>query len=220
MIDISAPTWKPGDRVWYAPVAGAGPVFRAIVDGVPWDPHMCGSGVWLVRLRDLPPEYAQSTGRAPGTTTVAAAEAHQHVFPRDEGDDRPVLQWVERTPKQHAYVLNGLLGPDCSSLHMAHHIREIVKHHGGLTILWQEHKENGVSVQEFISAFPSPLTWDSGGVEACVREDSLFLVLVFSKDDSDETETNWFASFDLESALRLAVGCDPNANKMPLGRSK
>lgn len=72
-----APTWKPGDTVWYLPSAN-GPRFPAVVDSEPWQ---LGGHSWVVRLRDLPQAYCDYSKRQ--RTTVPAAECVLHVQKRD-----------------------------------------------------------------------------------------------------------------------------------------
>ena len=71
------PPWSPGDPIWYAPTLG-GARYPGVVDS---EPRLLGGVTWVVRLRDMCPEYGIATGRA-GRTTVAAAECELHVSVR------------------------------------------------------------------------------------------------------------------------------------------
>lgn len=75
-----APTWAPGDMVWYLPSLN-GPRFPAVVDSEPWQ---LGGGSWVVRLRDLPQAYCDHTCRQ--RRTVPAAECTLHVIRREPGE--------------------------------------------------------------------------------------------------------------------------------------
>ncbi len=58
---------RPGEPVWYA--SSPGILWPAVVDGEPWK---LGGHTWVVRLRDLPPEYGAQFS-FPRTTVCAAA---------------------------------------------------------------------------------------------------------------------------------------------------
>lgn len=71
---MSDTTWMvPGALAEYAPVGPRPPWFPCVIDG---EPFTIGSGHVMVRLRDLSPMYALSTGRK--STTVPAASV-EHV---------------------------------------------------------------------------------------------------------------------------------------------
>lgn len=83
-----AHTWQIGDTVWYAPSLG-GPCFRAVVAS---EPRPCGESR-VVRLIDLPEEYAEYTHRK--RRHVPAAECEHHVFAREARDIRSQVTWLE-----------------------------------------------------------------------------------------------------------------------------
>lgn len=57
-----------GMRVVYHPSPGLS--FPAVVSGDPWQ---LGGHTWVVRLIELPPEYAEKTGKTHARTHVPAA---------------------------------------------------------------------------------------------------------------------------------------------------
>jgi hypothetical protein len=85
---VTARAWQVGDTVWYAPSLG-GPCFRAVVAS---QPLPLGSSR-VVRLIDLPKDYAEYTKR--DRRHVPAAECDCHLFNRDTRDIRSQVTWIE-----------------------------------------------------------------------------------------------------------------------------
>jgi len=83
------PTWRIGDRVWYAPSL-LSRMFRAVVASEPW---RLGGYTWVVRLEGLPQEYSDYCQRQ--RSTVPAAECVQHVTKRSASDSRVSVSWDE-----------------------------------------------------------------------------------------------------------------------------
>ena len=105
-------SWRPGDPVWYSPSTG-GPWFRAVVDSDPW--QLGTSGPWVVRLVELPIEYAEYCGRT--RRTVPAAECTIHLRIRRGDDARPSWDDSRQPPKadQQNPLADGAMSADDSS---------------------------------------------------------------------------------------------------------
>jgi len=87
------PSWRPGDPIWYSPTLG-GASYPGVVDS---EPRLLGGTTWVVRLRDMCPEYGIATGRT-GRTTVAAAECELHVSASTHAEPYPWSDVVQSGP--------------------------------------------------------------------------------------------------------------------------